>query len=692
VSDDHSRKYAIKFLVFLLIYNLLISIDVPAFAGAQASSDCRIKDDVLTFANLQIPDAFRPFANFKTPNDDGTSIDVSDSSVEGMIMDIGPSFCQACRASFIAAGQPGSHARALALNHPPQIPSTPTGPSTGLPGTAHNYSTASDDPDADKLTYLIDWGDRNTTFAGPLNSGETVAVNHTWCKGGVYLIKAIATDSFNSSSAWSGALRVVINTPPDRPPKPTGPATGRPKTSYSFRFRANDRDNDRTNLTVDWGDNCAAASNWTEPGREVSLAHAWERAGTYRIRAMAMDNNSATSAWSNDAVIVINSPPDVPSAPTGPSFGFTGDAYGFLASSTDPDGDRITLIYEWGDGNASVSLPLESGAETRVDHAWNKAGTYHIRVSAADSLGASSPWSRSLNITINTPPQIPSQPSGPSSGFAWAPYRYIASASDPDRDSLSYTFDWGDGTQSKTDFLESGERAALSHVWNKTGSYRILVDATDSKGTRANWSEPLNVTIAANDLPEMPRDLYGLGMGYTGVNYTYFTMAEDSNGDDIMYAFDWGDFEISLTGYVKSGSIESASHIWKKAGEYVIRANATDAKGAPSEWSEPFAVVIKPNKPPKSPKTPSGPSTGWCQKASRYSTSASDPDGDPVRYVFDWDDGTTTWTGMDYIDSGKESGVSHKWTKPGTYRVKATAMDNKGTTSDWSKALAVKIE
>lgn len=680
MQGDKSRKYVAEFLVLLLTYILPLSIDVQASADIQAISDLKTADDVGGFIDRQNPDDVR------------ASIDVIDSSANSMILDVGHSIRQACRASFVAAGQSDSPVRALALNHPPKIPSTPTGPSIGLPGTAYNYSTAASDPDADKLTYLIDWGDKNTTFAGPLNSGEIVAANHTWCRGGVYRIKAIATDSFNSSSEWSDILNVVINTPPDRPSKPIGPAAGRPKTSYSFRFRATDPDNDRMNLTVDWGDNSAIASNWTESGREASLAHAWERAGTYRIRAMALDNNSATSAWSNDAIIVINSPPDVPSTPSGPSFGFTGDAYGFQASSTDPDGDRMTLIYDWGDGNASVSRPIESGAEARGEHAWKKAGTYRIRISATDSLGASSLWSRSLNITINTPPQIPSQPLGPKFGYAWAPYRFMTSASDPDQDSLRYTFDWGDGAQSKTGFLASGERAAASHVWNKTGCYQILVDVTDSKGTRANWSAPLNVTIAANDLPEMPRDLYGLRMGYTGVNYTYFTMAEDSNGDGVMYTFDWGDFETSLTGYVKSGSIECASHIWKKAGEYVIRANATDARGAPSEWSEPFTVVIKPNKPPKSPKTPSGPSSGWCQKANRYSTSASDPDGDPVKYVFDWDDGTTTWTGMDYMDSGKEGGVPHKWTKPGTYQVKATAMDNKGTTSDWSGALAVKIE
>ncbi len=95
----------------------------------------------------------------------------------------------------------------------------------------------------------------------------------------------------------------------------------------------------------------------------MSLFHAWNKTGTYRIKAMATDNNSAASAWSDDFIVIINSPPDAPSTPSGPSFGFTGETYGFLASTSDPDGDRMTLNFDWGDGNVSASGIIESGEE-----------------------------------------------------------------------------------------------------------------------------------------------------------------------------------------------------------------------------------------------------------------------------------------------------------------------------------------
>ena len=89
---------------------------------------------------------------------------------------------------------------------------------------------------------------------------------------------------------------------------------------------------------------------------------------------------------------------------------------------------------------------------------------------------------------------------------------------------------------------------------------------------------------------------------------------------------------------------------------------------------------------------PSGPAAGQYLISHEYATSARDPDGDAVKYVFDWGDGTTTWTGLGYLDSGEERSVSHKWTQPGDYQIKAAALDDKGLISDWSGVLAVKME
>ena len=102
-------------------------------------------------------------------------------------------------------------------------------------------------------------------------------------------------------------------------------------------------------------------------------------------------------------------------------------------------------------------------------------------------------------------------------------------------------------------------------------------------------------------------------------------------------------------------------------------------------------VTISDNDPPNSPIVPAGPTSGKRKATYRYATSANDPDGDPVKYVFDWGDKTTSWTGLVFIDSGKKESVSHKWKQAGTYQVKAMALDDKGATSGWSNSLVIKI-
>ena len=94
-----------------------------------------------------------------------------------------------------------------------------------------------------------------------------------------------------------------------------------------------------------------------------------------------------------------------------------------------------------------------------------------------------------------------------------------------------------------------------------------------------------------------------------------------------------------------------------------------------------------PANPPNTPSTPLGSIVGFIGFPHRYSTFASDPNGDQVMYTFDWDDGTTDTTSL--VDSGTEFNASHIWNAPSTYQVKAKATDSKNLSSAWSSPLNV---
>jgi hypothetical protein len=99
----------------------------------------------------------------------------------------------------------------VTVDSPPSDP-TITGPARGKPQVEYTYSVSSIDPDGDMAFYWVDWGDgTNTGWLGPISSGQSMTVKHTWSTKGTYNIKAKAKDTVPRESGW-GTLKVVMPT------------------------------------------------------------------------------------------------------------------------------------------------------------------------------------------------------------------------------------------------------------------------------------------------------------------------------------------------------------------------------------------------------------------------------------------------------------------------------------------------
>jgi hypothetical protein len=100
-----------------------------------------------------------------------------------------------------------------------------------------------------------------------------------------------------------------------------------------------------------------------------------------------------------------------------------------------------------------------------------------------------------------------------------------------------------------------------------------------------------------------------------------------------------------------------------------------------------------PNRAPTTPSTPSGSTSGTSGVSYSYTTYSNDPDGDKIKYTFDWADGTTYETGL--LNSGATASASHSWTVPAgsttKYNIKVKATDSRGLSTDWSNQLSVSI-
>jgi len=195
-----------------------------------------------------------------------------------------------------------------------------------------------------------------------------------------------------------------------------------------------------------------------------------------------------------------NSAPHMPEAPLGPSQGRISKLLSYSATSKDAEGDRISFSFDWGDGTASKT-PLSSSTMGSSNHIWKEEGSYQVKAMATDGRGASSGWSQPLRLIIsgssaaNSPPKKPSPPAGIYSGLAGISYTFTGYAADPNRDPLTYTFDWGDGQTTTTDLMRSGLSARASHAWPLAGAYSVRVQAEDSSGAQSTWSAAKTVII-----------------------------------------------------------------------------------------------------------------------------------------------------------------------------------------------------
>ena len=624
-----------------------------------------------------------------TPSQGMNPGEIINSTYSGSILNMGRVFQQTSSHSGIILNWPLMFI--IIYNNPPGKPVKPLGNASGTPGTNYCYYTSAIDPDGDRVQYLIDWGDGTASIIGLIESGTMGSANHSWSEPGIYQVKANAKDNKGATSEWSESLNITIDAPPNNPSMPYGPRSGKPEIHHTYAVSAIDPDGDQIRFTFDWGDGTASTIGPVDSGTKANASHSWSKSATYQIRANATDSFGKSSGWSEPLTVTLNIPPNSPSMPSGPNSGRPGILYTYSASAADPDGDEIEITFDWGDSTTSIVGPVDSGAVAEAVHTWIQAGSYQVKANAADSKGAPSEWSKSWMVTMNAPPDNPSTPSGSQLVYAWTSNSYSTYAADPNDDLVKCIFDWGDGNTSTTDLIKSGSNTSAQHIWNIEGTYQIKAIAIDSIGDASGWSDFLTVTVIANNRPKVPIDIFGPNFGYIGIDHSYFTLANDPDNDKVKYTFDWGDGTASMTDLLDSGSVESASHNWNKAGIYQVKCNATDSKGVSSIWSKPFNVTIADNDPPNAPLTPLGPTSGRSLTAYKYATSAEDPNGNHMRYVFDWGDGTTSWTGLDFINSGTSKSVFHKWSKSGTYQVKAMAMDDKGAISGWSNALTVNI-
>jgi len=94
-------------------------------------------------------------------------------------------------------------------------------------------------------------------------------------------------------------------------------------------------------------------------------------------------------------------------------------------------------------------------------------------------------------------PGTPSTPSGPSAGAPGSSYNFSTSSTDPDGLQVKLQISWGDGNQSESGYVNSGQSVSLSHAYTTPGTYTVKAIAENTVPLQSGWSSTATIVIAA---------------------------------------------------------------------------------------------------------------------------------------------------------------------------------------------------
>ncbi len=529
----------------------------------------------------------------------------------------------------------------LPINNPPVCFSYSAIPMTVTAGTPVTFSAVAADPEGDTLTYEFDPGDGSLSVFTMANTRT-----YAYPVAGSYDSFVNIYDSFGNIT-FCGPVTVIVSPAPATNVAPVcltfgaSMLTANIGENITFQTVATDANGDLINYSFDFGDAT------TTSGRANSVTHAYASAGAYLASASIDDGINPVV---NCGTVTITVMPAAPNRAPSCTFLFAsdtslapGDNTTIFASATDADGDSLTYTFNFGDGTAPAS-----GAAASRTHVYPTAGTFNAGVTVSDGINpAVNCGTIAITVTSVTPP--PNNPPvclnvtvSPGSGTTATAINTQVLATDPEGDVLNYTYDFGDGTTSIT------AANSVNHTYAAAGTYTVRVTVRDSAGNSTPCATTPSVVIAA--APPPPANVAPVCLAFivnpvdvlVGENVNYTAIATDANGDPITYSFTFGD------GLGATGPANSVNHIYTTAGTYTASVQINDPTNPAVNCGSRTVRVTSASMPNRAPSCAfifAAPNPVALGSATTISAFASDPEGDPLTYTFNFGDGTPSASG-----------------------------------------------
>ncbi len=235
------------------------------------------------------------------------------------------------------------------------------------------------------------------------------------------------------------------------------------------------------------------------------------------------------------------------------------------------------------------------------------------------------------------------------------------------------------------------------HVYNQKGKYTVTLRVEDEEGKIDYDSALVYVGFEPENKPPLtPGRPNGPDSGDVDNTYDFSASTTDPDGDNLWYlwSFDSPYYSPVWDGPYSSGSPCLKSYPFSQEGTYEIKVKAKDEHGEESGWSPIKTITISDvNYPPDKPSVEhSGDGTGKFGVPQIFTATASDPDGDPLKYKWEWQCLVGTqksgWMNTPNTQINWHVGITpfYRWVR---VKVKETGLF--GKESEWSDKFTIEI-
>jgi len=460
---------------------------------------------------------------------------------------------------------------------------------------------------------------------------------------------------------WSGSActpAAPTNNPPATPTI-SGPNTGQPNTSYSFNVSSTDPDGNTLRYGIDVNNDSLVdawlpSSGYTNSGTQLPYSRSWSGAGTYTIRAIAEDNSGARSSWASHS-ITIATPAPTTCGPLGSQYRWNGSNW---------DDYSVSGPIGWSMTNIGMTASTPPGAYSGPQNMGfgvtrTMQGSTHVMscgVVAPPPIMATS----GVDLTINGSNGPLTVAPGTALNLVWT--------------SSAVTFCGISGVGTSNPIPVSGSRT-VSAVSSETymiacnNGIDIVIDS-------------VNVTVTA---PPPPVGTCTLGpeiVGDSGPTNMFAGTPPCQSVDDL------APFSTpSCPGGATTGTVVNTSSIVNAGFCATRQTQSSQCFGTAYIRScngTPPPPVL--NQPPAAP-TIIGPDTGTPTNNYSFAISATDPNGDQVRYGVDWDSNGVVdiWLpSAGYVNSGTAQTATRSWPTDGPKSFRVLTQDAAGAVSGWA--------